>query len=138
MARVIVCGGRVYGNRRRLHAVLDAAVQRLGLDHVIAGGAMGADSLAAEWARLRDIPIDVFKAHWGREGKAAGHIRNARMIEQGKPDLVIAFPGGRGTANMVGQALAAGIPVHKIDWPAEAENAFPEEPDPTGQMALRL
>lgn len=138
MTRVLVCGGRDYSDRRRLGKVLDAAVERLGLDHVIAGGAMGADLLAQRWAERRNVPVDVFKAHWGKEGKAAGHLRNARMLADGKPDLVIAFPGDRGTANMVGQASAAGIPVHKIDWPVEAETDFPDEPDATGQMELRL
>jgi len=33
------------------------------------------------------------------------------MLDEGKPDLVVAFDGGRGTANMVKQAKAAGIQV---------------------------
>lgn len=44
-------------------------------------------------------------------GKAAGPIRNQRMLDEGKPDLVVAFPGGRGTADMVRRAKAAGVPV---------------------------
>ena len=36
------------------------------------------------------------------------------MIVEGTPDLVIAFPGGRGTENMIKQAEAAGIPVRRI------------------------
>lgn len=48
------------------------------------------------------------------EGKAAGPIRNQRMLDDGKPDRVLAFPGGRGTANMVKLAKAAGVPVHEI------------------------
>jgi hypothetical protein len=33
------------------------------------------------------------------------------MIDGGKPDLVITFPGGRGTADMVRRAEKAGIEV---------------------------
>jgi UDP-N-acetylmuramoylalanine-D-glutamate ligase len=38
------------------------------------------------------------------------------MLNNGKPDLVVAFPGGRGTENMVKQAEAAGVPVKKVGW----------------------
>ncbi|MEM9912925.1 MAG: hypothetical protein AAF922_19365 [Pseudomonadota bacterium] len=44
-------------------------------------------------------------------GRAAGPIRNKEMLDEGCPDLVVAFPGGRGTANMVKQAQAAGVEV---------------------------
>lgn len=36
------------------------------------------------------------------------------MLRDGKPDIVIAFPGGRGTADMICQARAAGIRVEEI------------------------
>jgi hypothetical protein len=38
-------------------------------------------------------------------------IRNTQMLAEGRPDGVVAFPGGRGTANMVRQAAAAGLGV---------------------------
>lgn len=137
MARVIVCGGRDYQNWPRLVQILDAAVARLNLEYVIHGGAAGADTLAEAWCKARNVPFGRYRAEWGRLGKAAGHIRNERMIVEGKPDLVIAFPGDRGTANMVKQAEAAGIKVHRIDWP-EGPDPYPDEPDPTGQMELRI
>jgi ABC-type Fe3+-hydroxamate transport system substrate-binding protein len=36
------------------------------------------------------------------------------LVCGGKPDLVVAFPGGRGTANMIEQAEQAGVPVRRI------------------------
>ncbi|WP_226736027.1 hypothetical protein [Microvirga lenta] len=38
-------------------------------------------------------------------------IRSQPMLNVGKPHVVIAFPGGRGTADIVRQAKAAGIKV---------------------------
>jgi hypothetical protein len=38
------------------------------------------------------------------DGRAAGPRRNQRMLEDFRPDLVVAFPGGRGTAYMVRRA----------------------------------
>jgi len=112
--KMIVCGGRNYADRQRLDAVLDAAVARLGLAEIVHGGARGADSMAGEWALARGIPVKEFPADWANEGRSAGPRRNHRMLVEGRPDAVIAFPGGRGTANMVAQARAAGIPVYEI------------------------
>jgi hypothetical protein len=42
------------------------------------------------------------------------------MLREGKPDLVIAFPGGRGTAHMTRIALEAGLKVIEIAKPAAA------------------
>lgn len=71
---------------------------------------MGADRMARKFGAWADIPVETFPADWSL-GKKAGPIRNRKMIEKGKPDLVVAFEGGRGTANMVEQARAAGIRV---------------------------
>lgn len=46
---------------------------------------------------------------------AAGPIRNSRMLREGKPDLVLAFPGHGGTADMVKQAGEAGVGVMKAE-----------------------
>lgn len=56
----------------------------------------------------------VFKADWSKDGRKAGPVRNSVMLSVGKPDLVIAFPGGRGTADMVRKAKAKGVPVEEL------------------------
>lgn len=114
MAVVVVCGGRDYSDRARVYQILDAAILRLGLATVLQGGATGADALAKEWARERNVPIREFLADWTREGLKAGPLRNQRMLDQGRPEVVIAFPGGAGTADMVRRATQAGVRVVRI------------------------
>lgn len=121
--RVLVCGGRNFGDYINLKAVLDSINADRGIDMVIHGGASGADKLASQWVvdtRLsgndgRLIMRVSFPANWRDHGKSAGPIRNQKMIDQGNPDLVIAFPGGRGTADMVARARKAGIEVMMVD-----------------------
>jgi predicted Rossmann-fold nucleotide-binding protein len=111
MTRVLVCGGRNYADRAAIYASLDNLHAEHEFTVLIAGGARGADTLAAQWAQDRGIPTQVYTAEWESLGRKAGPIRNQRMLTEGKPDLVVAFPGGKGTANMVAQARAAGLRV---------------------------
>ncbi len=66
------------------------------------------------WAFSHGCPVIEMKANWDYHGKRAGHLRNDWMIRYAMPDLVIAFPGGTGTAGMVKLAIEAGIPVHRV------------------------
>lgn len=116
MTRIIVCGGRNYRNASRVAAVMARAKLKLGLSAIIQGGADGADRLAAEWGWDNGVSVATFNADWKTHKKAAGPIRNARMIKEGGAEIVIAFPGGAGTADMVKQAESAGLRVIKIDW----------------------
>ena len=50
----------------------------------------------------------------GQLGLSAGPARNQRMLDEGKPDAGIAFPGGPGTADMTRRLKEAGIPVWEI------------------------
>lgn len=109
--KVLVCGGRDYGDRSHVAAALGKLHARDGIDLVIHGGARGADSLAGEWAAAEKIPVCVFPANWTHVGKGAGPIRNAAMLRFGQPDALVAFPGGTGTADMVTRAKAAGLNV---------------------------
>lgn len=108
---VLVCGGRDFTDVAGLRSALDRLRSEVPFARVIAGGARGADTFAAEWAVARGISADVFMADWEGMGSKAGPIRNQRMLDEGKPDLVVAFPGGRGTADMVRRAQEAGIEV---------------------------
>lgn len=67
---------------------------------IIHGNASGADALAAQWAKLNLVPIESYPADWGTYGKAAGPLRNKRMLVEGRPDVAVACPGGAGTRNM--------------------------------------
>lgn len=110
----LVCGGRAFLNHRTVARVLDRARESLDVVEIGTGGATGADRLAEEWARDRGVPFRVCPADWRKHGKAAGPIRNRLMLTLFEPDLVIAFPGGAGTADMVAAAKACGFPVFTI------------------------
>lgn len=107
--RVLVCGGRNYENWRTAHRTLS----ELRPSVIIQGGARGADSLAAKWADINGVPLVTYPALW-KQGKKAGVMRNAFMLADSRPDLVVAFPGGRGTADMVGRARVAGVEVREV------------------------
>lgn len=115
--RILVCGGRAFDDRSAMARALRRFKPTIPTDDdmaehiIITGGATGADELAAEYAEVFGIRLRIFPADWKAHGRAAGPIRNQRMIDEGRPDLVIAFPGGRGTDDMVRRAKAAGIPV---------------------------
>ncbi len=107
--RVLVCGGRDFEEG----ALLDAALGAFNIDIIIHGAARGADSLAAVFANKKGIPQLPCPADWGRHGWRAGYIRNLEMLSH-KPDIVVAFSGGPGTAHMVCEAMKAGITVYEI------------------------
>lgn len=114
MTRVLVCGGRDYRDGERVSAVLHKLHAAQGIDLIIEGGAKGADYLAHVWACMEGVPTERFEADWENQGSFAGPARNKRMLDEGQPDLVIAFPGGRGTADMVRKARKAGVDVVEI------------------------
>ena len=121
--RVLICGGRDFTDKKLFHKTMceidpTTDEQKLGNPNlvIIHGGAKGADLMADEWAVVHWKSIEEYKADWGRYGRGAGPKRNQEMIDGGKPDLVVAFPGGRGTADMVRRAKKAGIEVKEISY----------------------
>ena len=110
--RVLVCGGRNYNNDHYVFQVLDALDPRPSL--IISGGAKGADSIAIDYAVKRGILYHVYKADWDKHGRAAGPIRNRQMIDEGRPDLVIAFRGHLGTEDMCRCAIRAGVELRRV------------------------
>lgn len=107
--RVLVCGGRDFSDRAFLDRILAAVHAIRPITTVIEGGAAGADSMSRRWAERRGIEVVTFPADWELYGKRAGPVRNLKMLREGRPDLVVAFPGGRGTAHMVRSAREAGV-----------------------------
>lgn len=83
---------------------------------IVTGGASGADKAAVDWAIVNWGTFREYPANWSQYGRAAGPIRNKEMLEKEKPDLVIAFPGGPGTRDMVRRAKEAGIEVIEYQY----------------------
>jgi hypothetical protein len=112
--RVIVCGGRGYADADMVGVSLDAVARKHPNGLVIVqGGAAGADELARDWCQSRNVECVTYAADWEKHGRAAGPMRNQQMLDAGA-DGVVAFPGGRGTADMVERAQRAGVPVWRI------------------------
>ncbi len=114
--KILVCGGRDYTDRESVFRALDAVHARKTITCIIHGAARGADSLAGEWERERGVEELRFPADWNTHGKKAGPIRNQQMLDQARPDGVIAFPGRVGTADMVSRAEDAGVMVWIPIW----------------------
>lgn len=114
--KVLVCGGRDFNNYFLLHTYLLGVHTKTPITEIIEGGAKGADALAARFADQLNIPLHTFKADWDKFGKSAGPIRNAQMLAEGKPDLVVAFPTLRsvGTHDMIAKAKAKKVRVVSV------------------------
>lgn len=135
---IIVCGGRDFTRSTILFEALDRMHAESPITLVIEGGQRtmrdripvgGADFWAFVWAAKRGVRCRTVEAKWhdlsypdaqirtgngGRKYDAnAGPRRNTEMLTM-RPDRVVAFKGGDGTADMVRQARAAGIPVTEV------------------------
>ena len=127
---VLVTGGREYGNRdsaqqsekervQLIDALQDVHI-RTPITCVVHGYANGADAIANAWALNRKIKVMGFRADWRKSGRAAGPERNARMVQwcaqhaDSLGVIVLAAPGGRGTADCVRKAQAAGLRVIQL------------------------
>jgi len=108
--RVLITGGRDFSDRALLNDALDRLYAQHAFTVLIHGDASGADRLSGEWAASKGIQVEARPADWKKHGRAAGPIRNSQMLDE-RPELVIAFPGGKGTADMVRKAKQAGLEV---------------------------
>lgn len=108
---IAVTGGRDFNDRAWVMWALDRASSGLDDVQLVVGDASGVDTWARLWALERGHQVRVFVADWSTHGRAAGPIRNREMLDQGRPELLVAFPGGRGTADCIRAARERLIPV---------------------------
>lgn len=115
-SRILVTGGRDYNKSLIVERAFSILKPHLDKEFcIIQGGATGADKLCAEFAKRYGIPCLQIDANWDVYKKRAGHIRNSWMLQWGLPDLLIAFDGGNGTANMCRQAELQGLDIFYAD-----------------------
>lgn len=95
-----------------------------GLTEIVEGGAKGADSIAATWAKSIGLEVHEIKADWNKFGRAAGAIRNRQMLKL-HPDVEVVFAfhddlrSSRGTKDMVNYAISKGLPVIRVNSKGE-------------------
>lgn len=121
--RILVCGSRDWS---------DAEIVKRRLDEfdrdstVIHGGCRGADKIAGEVAEMMGMRVEVYTADWEAHGKAAGPRRNQKMLDEGKPTVVIAFHDdiarSKGTSDMISRAKKSGLTTEIIDSKFFPEN----------------
>ena len=111
--RVLVCGSRHFND----YELLEKKLETLAISTIIQGEARGADTLAKRYGERHGLDVLSFPALWDKHGRAAGPIRNAQMLSEGKPDAVVAFlaPNSRGTKHMIEIAQKAGVPVEIVN-----------------------
>lgn len=120
--RILVCGGREYNDRTHFFHFMDRVLEAIGGTGeapkrdvvIIHGAARGADTLADDYGRERGLRIIRYPADWKTHKRAAGPIRNRLMLTEGQPHVIVAFPGGNGTADMVSIGKKAGVPVYEV------------------------
>jgi hypothetical protein len=129
--RVLICGDRNWDDGLPIAWIVRALAHGPDESTVIEGEARGADSLAGRSAERQGVPVEKYPADWDAHGKAAGPIRNQQMLDDGRPDIVVAFhddlDNSRGTGDMVRRATKAGIPVYNIRRVPPRSMASPSE-----------
>lgn len=123
--KVLACGNRDFNDEK----IVSIVTLGLGMEahfrneyiHLIHGDCRGADRLVAEHVSYETGPtISAYPADWDKIGKSAGYKRNVQMLDEGKPELVLAFinqPLDKciGTSHMVRLAKKAMLPTYVIE-----------------------
>lgn len=123
MLKILVTGGRTFNDWNLLWDTLDEATDTGNAKpmELVHGMAAGADTGADVWGTIRRCNCTIHrypvsKDDWKTRGYAAGRERNQRMLtEHPDIDLVVAFPGGPGTKDMVWRARQTNIEVREIE-----------------------
>ena len=119
--RVLVTGSRTWADEESIRGALEDV--HVGLAYgekpssivIVHGAAKGADAIADRVARELGYTVEEHPANWERDGRGAGVIRNANMVNLGAV-LCLAFWDGhsRGTAHCIAKAVRWGIPVRIV------------------------
>ena len=116
--RILICGDRNWTDEAKIRKAVLEIHSETTIELVIEGGARGADALGKIVGRSLGIEVISFPADWVKFGRPAGPIRNRQMLQEGKPDLVLAFHNNimesKGTKDMIKASEKAGIPVRLI------------------------
>ena len=122
--KLIIAGSMDFVQRIPVFEIIEFNITFQGLepDVVICGCVKGVDTLGAEWAFSKGIPIEYFPANWKKHGNRAGPLRNKQMANAADTLLVIRKADSKGSNDMLYQATSRGLEVHDMIIP---RNLYP-------------
>lgn len=90
----MVLGSTFFTNAEKVHESLDEInTPENKIDVILHGGETGVSTYAVQWAEKNQKQSLAFKPNWQRDGNKARPMRDVAMVQHGKPDLVVLFPG---------------------------------------------
>lgn len=113
--RVVVCGGRSFDDYEYMKETLDKLQRtQFKIQTIIHGGARGADTCAQDYADEYGLGYKVYpvkKSEWRTIGKAAGILRNKKMLNESRADVCVGFWNGtsKGTRHAIETSVALGL-----------------------------
>jgi len=99
-----IVGTREFDDYKLMVDTIEENLNISKISTVVSGGASGADSLAAKFAKEYDIELEVYLPDWRKYGRSAGMIRNSDIVDAS--DGLIAFWNGisKGTNDSIKKA----------------------------------
>ena len=91
MSILLVCGDRNWVDEHLIQEMIETIVKEGNVTRIINGAARGADKISSKIANKLNIECIEYPAKWDNYGRSAGYIRNQQMLDDGKPDIVLAF-----------------------------------------------
>jgi ribA/ribD-fused uncharacterized protein len=119
--RLLVSGGREFDDVDFIVNRLNRLHNSRSITELVHGSARGVDTICGYWADeiagVTPIPVPAkWRDEKGNYNPRAGFQRNQRMLTEYRPDALLAFPGGRGTADMVERANKVLQEVWQSNW----------------------
>lgn len=112
--RLIICGGRHFRDMALVERELTRIHAANPIDVLVHGGSAGIGMPAEAWGNEHDVHI-VRYPPCRCSGRSSDARRDMFMLSDGRPDAILAFPGGRRTKALVQMAEAQGIPVISVE-----------------------
>ena len=110
--KIVIGGCRDYHDYDAFCEFVDRCLEELRQDvTVLSGHCSGVDAMAERYAAERGLGVEIYAAEWDKYGRAAGPVRNKKMVEQS--DAVIAFWDrvSKGTRSLIRYAEQQGKPL---------------------------
>ncbi|WP_296474912.1 DUF2493 domain-containing protein [Roseinatronobacter sp.] len=136
--RLIIAGGRHLDDVALIRCALARAHSIRPITVLIHGGNGALGVTAEDWAREMRLHVVRYPANWREFGKRAEAIRNAFMLEDSRPDMLLALPGGNDTADLVAGAFGAQVPVIDAQGRPVAPSVSNDAKRPGTPVALHI